>query len=93
MTFKEAFNSGCRFKLPCDFGERYSWPKEFWWVKEDKNKVRILYNTHTDRTYTVRSLKKDRELDIDLKSNQWFLHPEDEQKMKFNKKFEEVINK
>lgn len=98
MTFEEAFNSGCRFKLPEGYGEEInSWPSDWWWIKENSNEVRILGFTPT---YQVKRLdilfsgklgnRSTRDL-LYKNSKDWYLHPKDEHNWKFGKKLEDLI--
>lgn len=92
MTFEEAFNSGCRFKLPRGFAGENAWPDGFYWERMSEDT--IAYGNggfeHHDQTLSVHQLKQVG--DEDLGSNDWILHPQDEHRVKFNNKLETLIN-
>lgn len=89
MTFEEAFNSGCRFKLPENHLGKGGWAEDFWWIKSGEGVLVI----HQYRYYNLIDLE-----DEDIEENRylyqdqidWFLHPADEHNMKFNNKLEDL---
>lgn len=100
MTFEEAFNSGCRFKLPKNYINKNSWPDD-WWLSNNKGKIKPPPHAQTDRVeYTVEEyLMFDnnthlfRSLYLKYKQSiDWYLHPVDEHNMKFNQKLEKLVN-
>ena len=89
MTFKEAFESGFRFKLPSCYDEDFKatlWD-EIYWVKVDKGCLVIstgeVFNPDNPPSWFV---------DDDLHRDDWYLHPKDVHNYNFRTKVESIIN-
>lgn len=95
MTFEEAFHSGCRFRLPYESNGNCSWPEGFYWTKVSETTVSWggdalnKYYSQSKPELIFKILKED---PFYSETAAWYLHPEDEQRLKFNKKMNEVIN-
>lgn len=85
MTFQEAFNSGCRFKLPANYGEYGSWPDGWWFIKNDNDSVIIL--ARGTNSITLKNLFNERLSHIYFNSSNWYLHPDDV----FQSRLEDVL--
>jgi hypothetical protein len=95
MTFKEAFETGCRFKLPKSYVARDDWPDGWYWVKHDNNHICITTNEQIislDELFDAESERDQHHYDIYKHSNDWYLHSDDEKNYKFRNKIEEIIN-
>lgn len=95
MTFKKAFESGCRFRRPKNASGKYSWPEGFYWSKCADNFVNIYHPE--DVVYT--SFRVDittSSMRNNIEAIDWTLHPEDKKRLKannkFNKNMEYIIN-
>lgn len=86
MTFKEAFDSGCRFKLPQDYREMGGWQSEVWWKKVSDNSYEST--VISGERYLAHALVVWPEY---FESNDWYLHPDDVAK-KFCDKMEDLLN-
>lgn len=104
MTFRESYESGYRFKLPTDYGGTSGWP-EYWWLLKKPDDSKIYFTAEEGRSVTIwemfrvfisNSFDDKREQKrywlAYIKSNDWYLHPDDEKIYLFNKKVEKIIN-
>jgi hypothetical protein len=99
VTFEEAFNSGCRFKLPEGYLDQPSAWKDnenWWWIKSGNNVHIIELDIYIDKKKVFKggnnsSIDYESVGKVYEKSYDWYLHPQDEHNMKFGKKLEDLI--
>ena len=95
MTFKEAFESNYRFRLPVGAMGSFSWPEGFYWWRTSDDKLSFgsdLIN-HPRNSIPILVSEIFTEVGIDfIHRTDWYFHPADEHSYNFHKKLIEVIN-
>lgn len=94
MTFEEAFNSGCRFKLPPfeDSEGLENFPNGFYWQRHSEKRIKICWNGYDQKGDYIDDIFIEHEGKLLKNRTDWELHPDDEHRMKFKEKMEDLIN-